>query len=105
MPPLKGIFSLRPPSTPMGIPIKLHHVIYAPGLIHFFKFFGVRETPPYGKFQSFLFRDYRYFLELHNTVEPLFNKVLYITNDTLHPCQSYRKMYGIEPRYNELRYN
>ena len=33
--------------------------------------------------------------------EPLFNKVLDITNDTLRPGQNYSKMYGIEPRYNE----
>ena len=37
--------------------------------------------------------------------EPLFNEVLDITNDTLHPGQSYSKMYGLEPRYNEPRYN
>ena len=35
--------------------------------------------------------------------EPLFNEVLDITNDTQRPGQSYSKMYGIEPRYNELR--
>ena len=39
------------------------------------------------------------------TVEPRFNEVLDITNDTLCPGQSYSKMYGIEPRYNEPRYN
>ena len=33
--------------------------------------------------------------------EPLFNEVLDITNDILCPGQSYSKMYGIEPRYNE----
>ena len=33
--------------------------------------------------------------------KPLFNEVLNITNDTLRPGQNYRKMYGIEPRYNE----
>ena len=33
--------------------------------------------------------------------EPLFNKVLDITNDILCPGQSYSKMYGIEPRFNE----
>ena len=33
--------------------------------------------------------------------EPLFNEVLDIMNDTLCPGQSYRKMYGTEPRYNE----
>ena len=37
--------------------------------------------------------------------EPLFNKVLDITNDTLRPGQNYSKMYGIEPQYNEPRYN
>ena len=34
--------------------------------------------------------------------EPLFNEVLDITNDILGPGQSYSKMYGIEPRYNEF---
>ena len=34
--------------------------------------------------------------------EPLFNEVLDKTNDILRPCQSYSKMYGIEPRYNEF---
>ena len=47
---------------------------------------------------------------LKNTVEPrfnkpLFNKVLDITNDILCPSQSYSKMYGVEPRYNERWYN
>ena len=37
--------------------------------------------------------------------EPLFNEVLDITNDILSPGQNYSKMYGIEPRYNETRYN
>ena len=37
--------------------------------------------------------------------EPLFNEVLDITNDILGPGQSYSKMYGIEPRYNEPRYH
>ena len=37
--------------------------------------------------------------------EPLFNEVLDITNDILHPGQSYSKMYGIEPRYKDPRYN
>jgi len=37
--------------------------------------------------------------------EPLFNEVLDITNDSLCPGQSYSKMYGIEARYNEPRYN
>jgi len=36
--------------------------------------------------------------------EPLFNKVLDITNNILCPGQSYSKMYGIEPRYNEPRH-
>ena len=35
-------------------------------------------------------------------MEPLFNEVLDITNDILGPGQSYSKMYGIEPRYNEF---
>ena len=34
--------------------------------------------------------------------ELLFNEVLDITNDSLGPGQSYSKMYGIEPRYNEF---
>ena len=34
--------------------------------------------------------------------EPLFNKVLDITNDILRPGQNYSKIYGIEPRYNEF---
>ena len=34
--------------------------------------------------------------------EPLFNKVLDITNNILCPGQSYSKMYGIEPWYNEF---
>ena len=37
--------------------------------------------------------------------ELLFNEVLDITNDTLRPGQNYSKMYGIEPRCNEPRYN
>ena len=37
--------------------------------------------------------------------EPLFSEVLDITNDILRPGQSYSKMYGIESRYNEPRYN
>ena len=39
------------------------------------------------------------------TVEPLFNEVLDLTNEILRPGQSYSKMYGIKPRYNEPRYN
>ena len=34
--------------------------------------------------------------------EPLYNEVLGITNDTLQLGQSYRKMYGKEPQYNEI---
>ena len=34
--------------------------------------------------------------------EPLVNEVLDITNDILCPGQSYSKIYGIEPRYNEF---
>ena len=30
--------------------------------------------------------------------EPLYNEVLGITNDILHPGQSYSKMYGTKPR-------
>ena len=38
--------------------------------------------------------------------EPLFNEVLIdITNEILLPGQSYSKMYGIKPQYNEPRYN
>ena len=38
--------------------------------------------------------------------KPLSNEVLDITNDILQPGQSYNKMYGTKPRYNEiLRYN
>ena len=33
--------------------------------------------------------------------EPPFNEVLNITNEILRPGQSYSKMYGIKPRYNE----
>ena len=41
------------------------------------------------------------------TVEPRFTnlEVLDITNEILRPGQSYSKMYGIEPQYNEPRYN
>ena len=34
--------------------------------------------------------------------EPLYNKVLGITNDMLQPGHSYSKMYRTEPRYNEI---
>ena len=34
--------------------------------------------------------------------ELLFNEVLDIMSDILRPVQSYSKMYGIEPQYNEL---
>ena len=39
--------------------------------------------------------------------EPLYNKVFCLTNDTLQPGQSNRKMYGKEPRYTwrNPRYN
>ena len=33
--------------------------------------------------------------------EPLYNEVLGIKKDVLQPGQSYGKMYGTEPRYNE----
>ena len=33
--------------------------------------------------------------------EPLYTKVLRITNNFLQPGQSYNKMCGTEPRYNE----
>jgi len=50
------------------------------------------------------------FVVINSTVEPrfnepLFNKVLDITNDILHPSQSYSKIYGIKPQCNEPRYN
>ena len=35
--------------------------------------------------------------------EPLFEEVLNITNDILRLGQSYSKMHGIEPRYDETR--
>ena len=38
-------------------------------------------------------------------MEPLFNEVLDIKNGISCPGQSYSKMYGIKPLYNELRYN
>ena len=34
--------------------------------------------------------------------EPLFNKIDQKPNDILKPGQSYSKMYGAEPRYNEF---
>ena len=34
--------------------------------------------------------------------EPLYNEVLGITNDILQPGESYSKMYGTQPRYNEI---
>ncbi len=37
--------------------------------------------------------------------EPLYNKVLGITNDILQPSQNYSKMYGTGPPYNEPRFN
>ena len=36
-------------------------------------------------------------------MEPQFNEPPY--NEVSQPGQSYSKMYGREPRYNELRYN
>ena len=38
-------------------------------------------------------------------MEPPFNEVLDITNENLRHGQNYRKMYGIEPRYNEPRFS
>ena len=38
--------------------------------IHFFKFFGFTEPPPPRKFQSLLWGEYGYFLELHNDIWP-----------------------------------
>ena len=35
--------------------------------------------------------------------KPLYNKALGIMNGILQPGQSYRKMYGTEPQYNETR--
>ena len=37
--------------------------------------------------------------------KPLYNEVLSIKNDILQSSQSYSKMYGTEPRYNELQNN
>ena len=34
--------------------------------------------------------------------EPLYNDVLGMTNDFLQPGQRYNKMYGTEPRFNEI---
>ena len=34
--------------------------------------------------------------------EPLCNEVLGIRNDFLQPSQNYNKMYGTEPRFNEI---
>ena len=34
--------------------------------------------------------------------EPLYNEVLDITNHFVQPGQNYSKMYGTEPRFNEL---
>ena len=36
--------------------------------------------------------------------EPLFKEV-HITNDILQPGESYSKMYGTQPPYNEPQYN
>ena len=35
-------------------------------------------------------------------IELRYNEVFDITNDNLQPDQSYSKMYGKEPRYNEI---
>ena len=43
--------------------------------------------------------NYTHQLDLSNTVEPLYNEVLGITNDIFQPSNSV--MYGKEPRYNE----
>ena len=37
--------------------------------------------------------------------EPLFNKLLGITNNIFWPSKSYSKMYGREPRFNEPQFN
>ena len=37
--------------------------------------------------------------------EPLYNEVLDITNDFLHPGLNYNKIYGTEPWYNEPRFS
>ena len=34
--------------------------------------------------------------------EPIYNEVIGITNDFLQPGQNYNKMYGTEPRFNEI---
>ena len=51
--PTEGIPSKTP--TPLEIPIKLHT-------------FGLTEPPPPRKFQSLLWGEYGYSLELHNTL-------------------------------------
>ena len=61
--PTEGIFFLRPP-TPLEIPIKLHT---------FLSIFWPYRTPPHPppprKFQSLLWGEYGYFLELHNDIK------------------------------------
>ena len=34
--------------------------------------------------------------------EPIYNEVIGITNDFLQPGQNYNKVYGTEPRFNEI---
>ena len=41
-------------------------------------------------------------IEFYTTVEPGFNEVLGFMNDFLQPGQKYGKMYGKEPRFNEI---
>ena len=41
-------------------------------------------------------------LESFNTVEPLYNEFVGITNNFLQPGQNYNKMHGTEPRFNEI---
>ena len=36
------------------------------------------------------------------TIEPLYNEVLGVTNDFLQAGQNYSKIYGTEPRFNEI---
>ena len=35
-------------------------------------------------------------------IKPLYNEGLVMTNDFLQPGQNYSKMYGTEPRFNEI---
>ena len=59
--PTEGIFSKTPPPpTPLEIPIKLHTFLYI--------FLTLQNPPPARKFQSLLWAEYGYFLELQNHI-------------------------------------